>query len=139
MIWLDILLLPVSLPCWCIAKAALQVQAELIIKPPRVFVDEEIWRIQWAGGSRIDEVRVPTAELSDGLSAPKIVRRWWHLAQYDAAGRLHDHIYASGRYSRRTSDMILYEAAVAIGVPEPRAALMWLMVRWCAKSHYKTT
>ena len=138
MSFLDLVLLPISLPLWVIARVVLLKQVCLLIKPPVVEDGAEVWRIQWVGASRIDEVRVPVSDASDGLSAPVFVRHWWRLWRYDAAGRLHDHIYTTGRYSRRTADMILYEACISVGIPRPRAALVWLCVRWFAKSHYKT-
>lgn len=54
----------------------------------------------------------------------------------DEAGVVHDYLYTVQTCTRKQADDVLYEAAVAMGMPKWRAWCMWAAVRAGGASHW---
>lgn len=76
----------------------------------------------------------------DGASIPKAL---WSLIGppmgelYSAAACLHDALYASKLFDRKTSDKLFHQAMIASGVSQTLAKQMYLAVRAFGESAYE--
>ena len=55
----------------------------------------------------------------------------------NAAATIHDHLYATGKLSRKASDQVFYNALRSSGIARWRASLMWAGVRIGGGWRYK--
>lgn len=86
-------------------------------------------------------IKVPTGFVTDFASVPRI---FWSIyppfGRYSKAAVLHDYLYditCEYLYSRKDSDEIFLEAMKAVGVKKFTRSLLYYMVRWFAKSHFR--
>ena len=82
-------------------------------------------------------IKVPSGFITDFASTPKIL--WPIFPPWDKYGKaavLHDYLYSTKLFPRKTCDKIFKEAMTVLKVPKWKRELMYLAVRLFGKSHY---
>lgn len=97
-------------------------------------------RVVWCDGRRF-EVVVPEGFESDLASIPRIFRGLLgQRGRFNRAALVHDWLYSSGRYSRRTADRVFRAIMEQDGVPTWKIVVMYPGVRvgaWVAWNKHR--
>ena len=85
-------------------------------------------------------IKVPKGFITDFASTPRIL---WSVfppwGKYGKAAVLHDYLYQTAMFDRKTCDLIFKEAMDVLGVGKIKRELMYLAVRLFGKKHYNKT
>jgi len=83
-------------------------------------------------------ISVPDGFCTDVASSPKIL---WSIIPsiglYTKAAIMHDYLYSSGKYDRKSCDKMFLEAMKILGVVKVKRELMYLAVRIFGKNKFK--
>jgi len=85
-------------------------------------------------------IKVPKGFITDFASTPRIL---WSVfppwGRYGKAAVLHDYLYQTAMFDRKTCDLIFKEAMDVLGVGKIKRNLMYLAVRVFGEKHYNKT
>jgi len=85
-------------------------------------------------------IKVPKGFVTDFASTPRVL---WSVfppwGRYGKAAVLHDYLYQTAMFDRKTCDLIFKEAMDVLGVGKIKRELMYLAVRLFGKKHYNKT
>lgn len=83
-------------------------------------------------------ITIPPTDVTDFASVPRAPFIFWLCGDTSTeASVIHDYLYSTKQFPRKTADDVLKEASIASAVPHWRAWLMWLGVRVFGGSHWK--
>jgi len=105
-------------------------------------VKNHVWKVIGGFSIHIDRTNesivIPNNFYTDLASIPRIAYTLFPRSdEYDLAATVHDYIYSTGKYPRKTCDNVFKDLLILSKVKKKIANLMYMAVRLFGAKHYK--